>query len=551
MQSTMMSTPLTLDRLLERAGTLYCDVEVVSRRPDRSLHRYTYRDMYVRARQLAKALVAAGLRPGDRVATLMWNHAAHLEAYFGIPAAAGVLHTLNLRLFPEDIAYIANHAQDRFLIVDDVLLPLYAKFKDATRFERVFVVPSGGPVPAGYESYEDLLAEGTGPYDYPRIDEGAPCGMCYTSGTTGRPKGVVYAHRSSVLHALGMSLPDAVALSCRDTVVPVVPMFHANAWGLPYAAAMVGARQALPGPHLDAESLLDLFARERVTVTGGVPTIWMGVLKALRDAPDRWRLQPGMRMLVGGSAVPPSLIAAFDAFDLNIVAAWGLTETSPLASVSTLRPELDARPEAERLAYRARAGVPLPLCELRVWSDDGVAPWDGASVGEIEIRGPWITARYHERPDSADRFSDDGWFRTGDVAYMTPEGYISITDRAKDLIKSGGEWISSLAIENELMAHPGVAEAAVIAVPHERWMERPLAVIVRHPGADVTDDELRAHLRGKFARWWMPDAFVYIDQIPRTATGKFQKLKLREVYSDWQRIENVIGPATSDEEAAT
>ncbi|MCB9569142.1 MAG: long-chain fatty acid--CoA ligase [Myxococcales bacterium] len=543
MRATMMTTPLTLDRLLERAGTLFGDVEVVSRRPDRSLHRYRYRDMYARARQLAKALIGAGVRPGDRVATLMWNHAAHLEAYFGVPAAAAVLHTLNLRLFPEDIAYIARHAEDRFLIVDDVLLPLYESFKDQVDFERVFVVPYGGPVPAGYESYEELLATGVGDFEYPTIDEGAPCGMCYTSGTTGRPKGVVYAHRSSVLHALGMSLPDAVSLSFRDTVLPVVPMFHANAWGIPYAAAMVGARQVLPGPHLDAESLLELFADERVTVTGGVPTIWMGVLKALREAPERWRLTPGMRMLVGGSATPPSLIDAFDEFDLNIVAAWGLTETSPLASVSNLRPELDARPEAERLAYRARAGVPLPLCELRIAGDEGIAPWDGASVGEIEIRGPWITARYHERPDAADRFSDDGWFRTGDVAYMTPEGYISITDRAKDLIKSGGEWISSQALENELMAHPEVAEAAVIAVPHERWMERPLAVVVLRPGATVGDAELRAHLDGKFARWWLPDAFVYIDAIPRTSTGKFQKLRLRERFGDWDRIDNVIQPA--------
>ncbi|MCB9755491.1 MAG: long-chain fatty acid--CoA ligase [Myxococcales bacterium] len=549
MQTTMMSTPLTLDRLLERAGGLFGDAELVSRLPSGALHRCTYRDVYTRARQLAKALIAAGLRPGDRVATLMWNHATHVEAYFGIPAAAGVLHTLNLRLFPEDIAYIADHARDRFLIVDDVLLPLYERFKDQVQLERVFVVPYGGEVPPGYESYEDLLATGAGAFEYPALDERAPCGMCYTSGTTGRPKGVVYSHRSSVLHALGMALPDAVSLSCRDTVLPVVPMFHANAWGLPYAAAMVGARQVLPGPHLDAESLLELFAGERVTVTGGVPTIWMGVLKALRAEPDRWRLTPGMRMLVGGSAVPASLIAAFDEFDLNIVAAWGLTETSPLASVSIVRPELDARPPAERLAYRARAGVPLPLCELRIWNEGGAAPWDGASVGEIEIRGPWVTASYYQRPDSKDRFSDDGWFRTGDVAYMTPEGYISITDRAKDLIKSGGEWISSQALENELMAHPDVAEAAVIAVPHERWMERPLAVVVRRPGATVTDDELRAHLRGKFARWWLPDAFVYIEQIPRTSTGKFQKLTLRERYGDWSRVENVIQPPAPGEGA--
>jgi fatty-acyl-CoA synthase len=534
MMSTMMNVPLTLDRLLERAGQLFSGVEILSRRPDRSLARCTYADLYRRSRALAKALLAAGLKPGDRVATLMWNHSTHLEAYFGIPVAGGVLHTLNLRLFPEDIAYIANHAEDRFLIVDDVLLPLYEKFAKDVCFERVFVYGFDGSIRHAYEDYEQFLETGAGDFSYPALDENAPCGMCYTSGTTGRPKGVVYSHRSSVLHALGMSLPDAAGLSARDTIVPVVPMFHAYAWGLPHSATMVGARQVFPGPFLDPESLLDLFAETGTTFTGGVPTIWMGILQALRQEPARWTLQPGMRMLVGGSATPPALIKGLDEFNLDLICAWGLTETSPLASISRLRPELDERPAEDRLWYRAQAGVPLPLVDLRICNEQGAAPWDGESVGEIEVRGPWITGSYYARPDSADRFSPDGWFRTGDVASMMPEGYIHISDRAKDLIKSGGEWISSVELENELMAHPAVAEAAVIAVSHPKWMERPLACVVKRPGAEVTPAELRAHLKGKFADWWLPEDFVFIDAIPRTSTGKFQKLKLREMFSDWQ-----------------
>jgi len=538
MLTTMMNVPLTLDRLLERAGTLFPKVEIISRKPDKSLHRATYGDMYRRARQLAQALTRAGLKPGDRVATLGWNHYAHLEAYFGIPAAGGVLHTLNLRLYPEDIAYIVNHAQDRFLIVDDCLLPLFEKFRDKVKFERVFVVPFDGGVKHGYEDYEQFIGAADGDFEYPQIDENAACGMCYTSGTTGHPKGVAYGHRASVLHTLGMLLPDVTGLSMRDTVVPVVPMFHANAWGLPYAAPTAGSRIVFPGPHLDAESLLDLFAETKTTFTAGVPTIWMGILQALRKEPKRWTLTPRMKMLVGGSATPAALIEGFEEFNLEILCAWGLTETSPLASVGRMRPELDALPPKERYRYRAKAGMPVPLVDLRIRNDEGIAPWDGESVGEIELRGPWITGSYHLRPDAADRFSDDGWFKTGDIAYMTPEGYISITDRAKDLIKSGGEWISSQDLENELMAHPAVAEAVVIAVPHEKWMERPLAVVVKKAGVEVSKDQLRAHLKGKFADWWLPDDYAFVDQIPRTSTGKFQKLKVREMFADWKKLED-------------
>ncbi|MFP5307821.1 MAG: long-chain fatty acid--CoA ligase [Gammaproteobacteria bacterium] len=532
LHATMMDVPLTLDLLLERAGTVFKDVEIVSRMPDRSLHRYCNGEMYARAKRLARALVAAGIRPGERVATLMWNHYAHLECYFGIPASGAVLHTLNLRLHADEIAYIADHAQDRILIVDDILLPLLAQFRDKVRFERVIVFRYGGEA-HGDEDYEAFLASAPDRVELPRIEESWAAGMCYTSGTTGKPKGVVYGHKSSVLHALGFALPDAVNLSVRDTCLPVVPMFHAMAWGMPYAATMVGARQVLPGPHLDADSLLDLFAETDTTITAGVPTIWMGVLAALDREPRRWRLQHGMRMLVGGSATPPSMVRAFEKHELQIVAAWGMTETSPLCSVAQLRPEIDARGDEARHWHRAQAGLPLPLVDLRIVGDDGEQPWDGASTGELQVRGPWITGSYYLRSDAASSFTDDGWLRTGDVAALTPDGYIHITDRTKDLIKSGGEWISSVELENELMAHPAVAEAAVIAVPHPKWMERPLACVVLRPGMRATPEQLREHLAGKFHKMSLPDAYVFIDAIPRTSTGKFQKLKLRERFADW------------------
>ncbi len=537
LNATMMNVPVTLDLLLERAGTVFRDVEIVSRKPDHALHRYRNADMYARAKRLTRALVAAGIRPGDRVATLMWNHYAHLECYFGIPASGAVLHTLNLRLHADEIGYIADHAQDRILIVDDILLPLYEQFRDKVRFERVIVFNYGGESHA-YEDYEAFLAAAPERIALPEIREEWAAGMCYTSGTTGKPKGVLYGQKSSTLHALGFSLPDAGNLSVRDACVPVVPMFHAMAWGMPYAATMVGARQALPGPHLDAESLLDLFAQTGTTVTAGVPTIWMRILEAREAHPGRWKLHPGMRMIVGGSATPPSMVRAFEKHDLQIIAAWGMTETSPICSIAQLRPEIDARGDAHRHWHRAQAGLPVPLVDVRIIGDAGAQPWDGESTGELQVRGPWITGAYYLRPDAAGSFTDDGWLRTGDVATMTADGYIHITDRTKDLIKSGGEWISSVELENEIMAHPAVAEAAVIAVPHEKWMERPLACVVLKPGARASSDELTAHLAKKFAKWWLPEAYEFIDEIPKTSTGKFQKLRLRERYSDldWGRV---------------
>lgn len=533
LNSTMMTTPLTLNMLLERAGGVFSDVEILSRRPDHSLHRYTNGEMYARARRLARALVAAGIQPGDRVATLMWNHYAHLECYFGIPAAGAVLHTLNLRLQAQDLAYIAKHAEDRFLIVDDVLLPLLEQFRDQVNFERVIVFSYGGE-PHQEDDYEALLETGDEDIALPAIEEGWACGMCYTSGTTGRPKGVLYGHKSSVLHALAASLPDALNLSSRDVCVPVVPMFHAMAWGLPYAAVMVGAKQVLPGPHLDAESLLDLYERTGATVTAGVPTIWMGIQQVLDKAPDRYTLHKGMRMIVGGSATPVSMVNAFARHDLQIIAAWGMTETSPLGSLAQLRPEIQQRESETRAWYRAQAGLPVPLVDVRIVNEDGGVAWDGESTGELQVRGPYITGSYYRRPDAGDAFTEDGWFRTGDVASLTPEGYIHIADRTKDLIKSGGEWISSVELENEIMAHPAVAEAAVIAVAHPKWMERPLACVVKKDGFEVTAEDLKDHLLKRFEKWCLPNDVVFIDAVPRTSTGKFQKLKLRERFADWQ-----------------
>jgi len=535
MRGTMMDFPLTLTTILERAGKLFGKVEVVSRRPDRSLHRYTYVDFYGRARRLAKALQQAGLKRGDCVATLMWNHAAHLEAYFGIPAAAGVLHTLNLRLHPTEIAYIVNHAQDRFLIVDDVLLPVYESFREQVRFERVVVVPSSGkPVPAGYENYETWLDQATGDLVYPELEENEAASICFTSGTTGKSKGVVYSHRALVLHSFASALADTFGIAQRDVVLPAAPMFHANAWGVPFTATMVGAKLVLPGPHLDPESLLDLIEQEGVTIACAVPTVWLSVLDALKKNPGRWKFRHGVRLPSGGTAPPEVLIRALDRHGFQIIHLWGMTETSPLATTGRLKSHMESWPEDKKYQVRAMQGWPAPFVELRLMGPNGEVPWDGKTVGEVEVRGPWVAASYYNCPEEQHRWTADGWLRTGDVASIDPEGYIKIVDRSKDLIKSGGEWISSVDLENALMGHPAVREAAVVAVPHPKWQERPLAVIVLKDGARATSEELRAFLCSKFAQWQLPDAFVFQKEIPRTSVGKFFKTKLREQFADWK-----------------
>jgi fatty-acyl-CoA synthase len=534
-RATMMDYPLTVPPMLERAARALPTAEIVSRRADRSLHRTTYGAIHRRARRLARALVDLGLQRGDRVATLMWNHDAHLEAYFAIPWAGGVLHTLNLRLSPDDIAYIVGHAGDRFLIVDDVLLPLLAKFRDKVQLERVIVVSIGAePLPADVIPYEDLLAGADGAFEPPVLAESDPAAMCYTSGTTGRPKGVVYSHRAIVLHSFAGAMTDGVGCSHRATIMPVVPMFHVNAWGMPFTATMVGAKLVMPGPHLDAENLLDLMVREQVTIAAGVPTIWLGLVQKYKEAPERWPLAPGLRVVSGGAATPESLWRDIEAMGARGFHGWGMTETTPVGSTTMIKRHLAAadEPGEARYGLLMKQGLPLPFVEVRIVNDQGEAPWDGASTGELQLRGPWIAASYHggEEPE---KWTADGWFATGDVANIDPEGYIQLTDRAKDLIKSGGEWISSQALENALMDHPAVKEAAVIAVAHPKWQERPLAAVVLREGHAASAAELGAHLERHFARWWLPDAYVFIAEIPRTSTGKFQKTALRARYKDW------------------
>ncbi|MCA3143663.1 MAG: long-chain fatty acid--CoA ligase [Betaproteobacteria bacterium] len=535
MQATMQRVPLNMCSFFDRAGKMFGSVEIVSRMPDKSLHRTTYGAFHRRARLLAEALQKAGVQKGDRVATLMWNHYAHFEAYFGIIAAGAVLHTLNLRLAPDEIGWIANHAEDTVIVVDDVLLPLFEQFRAATKIRKVIVVSlTGKPVPAGYDEYEAFLATATGRWDYPPMDEDDPIAMCYTSGTTGRPKGVVYSHRSQVLHTLAQCLPDSIGLSGRDVLLPVVPMFHANAWGVPYAAVMLGMKLVFPGPHLHPDDLLPLLRDERVTVSCGVPTIWLGMVQVLDQAGvGAWKLHPELKLTVGGSAVPESLIRGFARHGIDVLQGWGMTETSPLCTISKLLHTQGEVSEDEMFATKASQGYTVPLVDIRIMGDEGEQPWDGKSVGEIQVCGPWITGAYHDLPASQHSFTADGWLRTGDVAAITPEGFVKITDRTKDLIKSGGEWISSVDLENAIMGHPAVAEAAVIAVPHPKWAERPLAVVVFKQGQRATQAELQQFLAARMVKWMVPDAFAFVESIPRTSTGKFQKTRLREMYPTW------------------
>jgi acyl-CoA synthetase (AMP-forming)/AMP-acid ligase II len=535
MRGSMMDFPLTVNHIFERAGRFFGEREIASRRPDGNMHRYRYADFHRRGKQLASALERAGLCRGDRVATLMWNHFTHLEAYFGVPFAGGVVHPLNLRLHPDEIAFIVNHARDRFLLVDDVLLPIFEKIRGKTNFERVIVFSFGGSRGGSeFQDYESFLASGSEDFSAPEADENDAAEMCFTSGTTGQPKGVVYSHRGLVLHSLAESLPDALNLSNHSVVFPLSPMFHANGWGLPWSSVMVGAKIVLPGPHLDAETILDTMVEEDVTLSCGVPTLWLAVQAAVEKEPKRWQFERPVTLLCGGMAPPRSLIGNLDRFNLRIIHGWGMTETAPLATVGSLKAQMKGWPEEQQLNRRAMQGLAAPFIEVRVMRPDGEVPHDGKTPGEIEIRGPWIASSYFDCDDQQHRWAKDGWFRTGDVATMDREGYLKIVDRSKDMIKSGGEWISSVDLENALVGHPAVREAAVVGVAHPQWQERPLAVVVLKEGVAAQPEELRDYLAQKFAKWQLPDGFVFVDELPHTSVGKLQKMKLRERYANWK-----------------
>jgi fatty-acyl-CoA synthase len=533
MNGNMMPYQLTLTSILKHTCQLFPETEIVSQLSNKSLCRQTYREFFDRTLRLAAALQEAGLRRGDRVATLMWNSHTHLEAYFGVPAAGGVLHTLNLRLHPSELVYIINHAEDRFLILDESLLTIYEQIRREAHFERVWVVSLSGEPQAPLEDYEEWLARTAGDPALPTLVEDDAASLCYTSGTTGKPKGVLYSHRALVLHALAMALPDQLSYSRHDVVLPAINMFHANAMGMPHCATLVGAKQVFPGPYLQAESLLDLMEKERVTIAGGVPTVWLSVLEALDQHSHRWKLMPQLRLQVGGSAAPESMIRRLDHHGIRLIHVWGMTETSPLCTISTLKSGMENLHEDRQIEIRARQGLPEPFVDLRAMAEDREVPWDGATLGELQVRSPWAAAQYYRFPEAQDRWTEDGWLRTGDVVNIDPEGYIKIADRTKDLIKSGGEWISSVDVENALVAHPDVREAAVIGVPHPKWQERPFAVVVPKDGLHTTPKKLHDFLAEKFAKWQLPDAIVFVPELPHTATGKLLKSELRKQYQNW------------------
>jgi acyl-CoA synthetase (AMP-forming)/AMP-acid ligase II len=535
----MMPEQLRIAAVLDHAAKWHADTEIVSRLAEGGLHRYTYAAASRRAKQLANALTALGVQNGDRVGTLAWNTHRHFELYYGISGIAAVCHTINPRLFVEQLVYIINHAQDRLLFFDLTFLPLVEKLAPLCPTVEKWVLMTGPEhLPAnselpGLSCYEDLIKPHSAEFEWPVFDENTACSLCYTSGTTDQPKGVLYSHRSTILHAYAASLPDCFNCSARDVILPVVPMFHVNAWGLPYMAPMNGCKLVLPGPGLDGTSLFELFEQEKVTFSAGVPTIWLGLLQFMREGQRQFSTL--RRMIVGGSACPPALLKAFED-ELNVVIrhAWGMTETSPLGMVATLKAKHLELAPAEQLAVRAKQGRVLFGVDMKIVDDAGrELPHDGVAFGDLLVRGPFIVGDYFGAAHPGE-VTKDGWFRTGDVATIDADGFMQITDRSKDVIKSGGEWISSITLENLAVGHPAVAEAAVIGVPHPKWTERPLLIAVRRPGMDVSAEELRSFFQGKVAKWWEPDAVEFVDQLPHTATGKLLKTQLRKDFTDYK-----------------
>jgi fatty-acyl-CoA synthase len=537
MQGLMMSAPLLISSLITHADRHHGETEIVSRRVEGDIHRYTWHDCHRRARQLGNALLAMDIQTSERVATLAWNGYRHLETYFAVSGIGSVLHTVNPRLFPEQIAWIVNHADDQLLLFDLTFFPIIETIAPLCPNVRAWIaycdrdrLPSGDKV-ANLMCYEDLLARASDALIWPEMEETAASSLCYTSGTTGNPKGVLYSHRSTVLHSFASGMPDALCLSARDSVLPVVPMFHVNAWGLPYSSAMVGAKMVMPGPGLDGKSLFELFENERVTISAGVPTVWLGLLNYVRQ--NGLKFSTMRRTVIGGSACPPAMLKTFqDDYGVQVLHAWGMTEMSPIGTCGVLKAKHEGLSSEERQAVQSKQGRAIYGVDIKIVDEKGdELPWDGVAFGDVLVRGPWVVSGYF-RGDGGDPLRA-GWFPTGDVATIDADGFLHITDRSKDVIKSGGEWIGSIDLENIAMSHPAVAMAAVIAVRHPKWDERPLLVVVKKPDVAVSREELLKHFEGRIAKWWMPDDVAFVDSIPLGATGKMLKNKLREQFKDY------------------
>lgn len=538
MQGLMQNWPLLCHRVIDHAAIQHGPREIVSRSVEGPLHRTTYREARQRALKVAQRLQRQGLKEGDRVATLAWNTWRHFEAWYGITGMGGVYHTINPRLFPDQIAYIVNHAADRLVMTDLTFVPLLEKLQDKLQtVERYVILTDAAHMPQtslrNAIAYEDWIAEVDGDFRWVALDENAAAGMCYTSGTTGHPKGVVYSHRSNVLHSMMAATPDAFNLSVQDTIMPVVPFFHANGWSIAFTAPMMGAKLVLPGAKLDGESIYDLLEGERVTMTAAVPTIWLMLLAHMEA--NNLKLSSLRRVLIGGSACPRAMIEKFEKnYGVKVAHAWGMTEMNPIGSICAIKPDYDAEDYEALLDVKAKQGSAPFTVEMKVVDDnDQEMPWDGKTFGRLKVRGVCVARSYY-KGEGGEILDAEGWFDTGDVATIDPFGAMQITDRAKDVIKSGGEWISSIDLENLAVGHPKVAEAAVIGIRHPKWDERPLLVIVLKPGQTATRDEMLAFMQGKVARWWMPDDVVFVDEIPHTATGKIQKTTLRDRFKDYE-----------------
>lgn len=532
----MMDQPLLVSSIIQFAARHYGGSEIVSRRVEGDIHRYTYRDCELRARRMAQALEKLDVRIGDRVATLAWNGYRHMELYYAVSGSGAVLHTINPRLHPEQIAYIINHAEGQYLFFDMTFLPAIEAMARHCKTIKGYVamcdrahMPQETSIPT-LLCYEDLIASSSGDYAWPQFDERSAAALCYTSGTTGNPKGALYSHRSTVLHAYASAMPNALNVSSSDVVLPVVPMFHVNAWGLPYSVPLSGARMVFPGPALDGKSLYELFESEGVTFSAGVPTVWLGLINYMMQ--NDLRFSTFRRTVIGGSACPPAMMdTLIDRFGVEVVHAWGMTEMSPLGTACTLMAKHRALPPEEQRAVLRTQGHAIYGVDMKIVDDDGSElPWDGATYGHLLVKGPWVVSGYFR--GEGGEVLQDGWFPTGDVATINPDGYLTITDRSKDVIKSGGEWIGSIDLENIAMSHPAVLQAACIGVQHPKWAERPLLVVVKRPGAELAREDLLAFFEGKVAKWWIPDDVVFTEALPVGGTGKIQKNKLREAYQD-------------------